>query len=158
MTWFWSGDTSSGSSQPDAAPKKDVYANLDPKLQAFARKELDTPDTVKTDTASEPQYSSGNVDTARLNMKSRKSFINAGARFNCAIAEAELNECFTNGSWWDKAKLCELQKSTFWDCLEGNKKVLADIGYGEASNTEAENQTLLGRADDIVFSSTLRVC
>lgn len=50
----------------------------------------------------------------------RKEIHNA-AQDNCADLHAELWSCFKDGSWWDKAKMCEAQKQKFWACYNKQK-------------------------------------
>lgn len=153
----------------------DVYAGLDPELRAFARADVKA-DSTSTGAATEspspvsmqdaPLIAAAQspepelkdeLEEMILKTKSRKAQVNAGALFNCALAEFELNQCFLTGSWWDKSQLCEVQKGAFWGCLEGNKKALNILGYGEASNSKAQNQALLEKADELVcgFISTI---
>lgn len=167
MSWFWSS-SSSTSAGPKAADgrKNDIYSDLDPEYQAIARGE-------HVDMKSRPQdpssHQSGDskqtvssnqslpqkLDLAIADSKTRKAQINGGAMFNCALAEYELNRCFTTGSWWDKAKLCEVEKGAFWECLESNKKALRILGYGENGNSTAQNEKILGIADELVSRTTV---
>jgi hypothetical protein len=39
----------------------------------------------------------------------------------CGDLHEKLTSCFTNGSWWDKAKMCEEQKQKFWLCYNTQK-------------------------------------
>lgn len=159
MSWFWS---SSGKKDDDKLlnQSSDVYSDLDvdPELKAFAR-ESNTIKSTSTKSQApvlgdpkskkEPELKDELSELVH-NVKSRKSQVNAAAVFNCALAEYEVNQCFTTGSWWDKSKLCDVQKAAFWKCLEGNKKALYILGYGEAGNTPAQNEKLLETADDLV--------
>lgn len=43
------------------------------------------------------------------------------ALLNCSDLNMELMNCFQNGSWWDKAKMCEAQKQKFWSCFHSQK-------------------------------------
>ncbi|CCG82801.1 Putative uncharacterized protein [Taphrina deformans PYCC 5710] len=164
MSWFWSSSSSSDGETKKhggTSSKGDVYADLDPELQAFARASTKEQADVPVQSGSDrqvPLNSASSTDEQSLgeelsrvisSSKSRKAQINAGAMFNCAIAEYELNECFTSGSWWDKSKLCEPQKNAFWDCLESNKKALKILGYAETGNTDAQNVKILEVADDL---------
>jgi hypothetical protein len=149
MSWFWSSDK-------PAESNESVYEGLDADLKDFAQGKSPAAIPEDAQTAASIQASRNDaVDLYKQSSKSRKSFVNAGAVFNCAVAEYDLNECFRTGSWWDKAKLCELQKKTFWDCLNGNKQMLIANGYGEYGNTEAQNEALLADADDR-YSKQLR--
>ena len=42
---------------------------------------------------------------------------------NCADLHADLLTCFKDGSWWDKAKMCEHQKQKFWNCYNKQKVI-----------------------------------
>lgn len=168
MVWFWSNESPTEKAPNGAAGQKDIYADLDPELRAFAKsqstndREIPRQDQSESSGLDDARSSSSEipypeqVDQARLLSKSRKTVVNAAAMFNCAIAEHELSQCFTTGSWWDKAKLCETQKAAFWDCLEGNKKALTILGYGESTNSDALNETLRDKADDLVLYCVLR--
>lgn len=167
MSWFWSssGTRSDGSSKRETK-EVDVYADLSPELQAFVSgstenspRSSETIDNSRTKIleqrnalAPQPELKDSLSDAVAQG-KTRKSQINAGAMFNCALAEYELNECFNTGSWWDKSKLCEMQKGAFWKCLESNRKALTVLGYGEPGNSAAQNEILLGAADDLVGKS-----
>lgn len=168
MSWLW------GSRKEERenvlSEKSDVYADLDPELKAFARDRAapsDVPITHESPAstasvsqpgtvAKEPELSD-ELQTAINHTKTRKAQINSGAMFNCAEAQYELKRCFTEGSWWDKSKLCEMQKGIFWDCLEANRKALTVLGYGEFGNTQEYDQQLLETADDLVSHIHLNV-
>ncbi|KAI9497134.1 hypothetical protein BDB00DRAFT_805121 [Zychaea mexicana] len=51
----------------------------------------------------------------------QKKEIHEAALDNCADLHSELLTCFKDGSWWDKAKMCEHQKQKFWDCYKKQK-------------------------------------
>ncbi|ORY86185.1 hypothetical protein BCR37DRAFT_390985 [Protomyces lactucae-debilis] len=142
MSWFWSSSSAAESTS-------NVYDGLDADLKDFAQGK--TPNAGKADahTASGPRPTLGDtVDLVKQSTKARRSLVNAGAVFNCALAESELNECFRSGSWWDKAKLCEIQKKAFWECLSINKQELMNNGYGQYGNGEEKNAALLEQADE----------
>lgn len=163
MSWLW------GSSEPEKGnvllEKNDVYADLDPELKAFAKERAgssDIPiahdDPLSSAALPQAQFRKENkepdlseeLQNVINDTKTRKAQINNGAMFNCAEAQYELKRCFSDGSWWDKSKLCELQKGIFWDCLEANRKALTILGYGESGNSKEYDQQLLETADDLV--------
>lgn len=162
MSWFWSKSETKPDEFRNVNDLSDVYSDLDvdANVKAFARGDGEAPSppqqvpkdlsAVAPPTVSEESNFRDEMDGIVKQVKTRKQKVNAGAMFNCALAEFELSQCFTNGSWWDKSKLCESQKSAFWSCLEGNKKALNILGYEEAGNTEEQNEKLLSMADDLV--------
>ena len=148
MTWFWSDNTKVGKDNKD-----DFYAGIRPDLREFAHEQTGSPSKSSTSQVKE-EIQQQNIDEIRIMSKNRKAVINSAAMFNCAVAEAELNQCFKSGSWWDKAKLCEVQKGAFWSCLEGNKKLLQELGYGEVNNTADEDERLMDKADELVHETS----
>ncbi|CAO3634481.1 unnamed protein product [Cunninghamella blakesleeana] len=65
------------------------------------------------------------------------------ALLNCADLNMELMNCFQNGSWWDKAKMCEAQKQKFWSCFHSQKKFLKDTNYKGPMNTQEVDDMIL---------------
>lgn len=53
--------------------------------------------------------------------KEQRSEIHETALTVCADLNEDLMNCFNNGSWWDKAKMCEDQKQKFWNCYNSQK-------------------------------------
>lgn len=51
----------------------------------------------------------------------QKREIHEKAIDNCADLHVDLLTCFKDGSWWDKAKMCEHQKQKFWKCYQSQK-------------------------------------
>ncbi|CAO3629013.1 unnamed protein product [Cunninghamella echinulata] len=65
------------------------------------------------------------------------------ALLNCSDLNMELMNCFQNGSWWDKAKMCEAQKQKFWSCFHSQKKFLKDTNYKGPMNTPQVDDMIL---------------
>ncbi|ORY91825.1 hypothetical protein BCR43DRAFT_527164 [Syncephalastrum racemosum] len=75
----------------------------------------------------------------------RKEIHNA-AQDNCADLHAELWSCFKDGSWWDKAKMCEAQKQKFWACYNKQKKFLKEANYKGPINVPEQDDKILQEA------------
>ena len=157
MSWFWGSGTSGKASEESTDP----YANLDPKLRDFARQEKHVlgaqgpaqhEPAVTTTTTSDRQ---ADIAVAALQYKEQKTRIGSAALFNCSDTEADLAECFSRGAWWDKASLCEKEKHAFWHCVEVNKRLLQEVGYGLEGNSQERDEVLRGKADDLYLSEQL---
>ncbi|KAI8888201.1 hypothetical protein K501DRAFT_240922 [Backusella circina FSU 941] len=61
----------------------------------------------------------------------------------CGELHDNLLSCFTNGSWWDKAKMCEEQKQKFWLCYNTQKKFLKQVNYKGPVNTQKQDDRIL---------------
>ncbi|KAI9271732.1 hypothetical protein BDA99DRAFT_500848 [Phascolomyces articulosus] len=69
---------------------------------------------------------------------------------NCADLHSELLTCFKDGSWWDKAKMCEHQKQRFWNCYNKQKSFLKDANYRGPDNTPEQDSKIY--RDSILLS------
>ncbi|KAI7856309.1 hypothetical protein BDC45DRAFT_567352 [Circinella umbellata] len=70
---------------------------------------------------------------------------------NCADLHADLLTCFKDGSWWDKAKMCEHQKQKFWNCYNKQKNFLKDSNYRGPDNTPEQDSKIY--RDSILLSN-----
>jgi hypothetical protein len=61
--------------------------------------------------------------TAR-DFKEQRNEIHETSLTVCADLHEDLMTCFKDGSWWDKAKMCEDQKQKFWSCYNAQKVLL----------------------------------
>ncbi|GAB5588249.1 hypothetical protein Unana1_03149 [Umbelopsis nana] len=77
----------------------------------------------------------------------QKREIHASALDNCADLHSDLLTCFKDGSWWDKAKMCEKQKQRFWKCFHEQKSFLKDNNFKSPVSSEAEDADILRKAD-----------
>ncbi|BFZ55339.1 hypothetical protein PYCC9005_002379 [Savitreella phatthalungensis] len=170
MAWFWQTTPEPGSDK-QAENGSDLYRNLDPELAAFARQttaQLPEGDDVKPalgvsglPAADDAVLTDSNTTAAEkvvyaINARDQRKIISKGAQFNCAVLESELTECLSGGEnagWRGRLNMCEAYKRKFYDCLEANKIVLTQLGYGARGNSEKYNQQLLERADDMVLAS-----
>lgn len=73
-------------------------------------------DATSTTTTAEPQ-----IQWAARDFKEQRNEIHETALTVCADLHESLFTCFKDGSWWDKAKMCEEQKQTFWKCYNTQK-------------------------------------
>lgn len=58
---------------------------------------------------------------AARDFKEQRSEIHETSLTVCADLHENLMTCFKDGSWWDKAKMCEDQKQKFWTCYNTQK-------------------------------------
>jgi hypothetical protein len=79
----------------------------------------------------------------------QKREIHATALDNCADLHSDLLTCFKNGSWWDKAKMCETQKQRFWKCFHEQKGFLKENNFRSPVSTEEEDDTVLRKAENM---------
>jgi hypothetical protein len=77
----------------------------------------------------------------------QKREIHATALDNCADLHSDLMTCFKDGSWWDKAKMCDKQKQRFWKCFHAQKGFLKDNNFKSPVSTEEEDAAVLRKAD-----------
>ncbi|CDH60403.1 predicted protein [Lichtheimia corymbifera JMRC:FSU:9682] len=71
----------------------------------------------------------------------QKREIHEKAIDNCADLHVDLLTCFKDGSWWDKAKMCEHQKQKFWKCYQSQKDFLKKANYkGPVSTPEHDKE------------------
>ncbi|CDS06175.1 hypothetical protein LRAMOSA08703 [Lichtheimia ramosa] len=71
----------------------------------------------------------------------QKREIHEKAIDNCADLHVDLLTCFKDGSWWDKAKMCEHQKQKFWKCYQSQKDFLKKANYkGPVSTPEDDKE------------------
>ncbi|KAI8076212.1 hypothetical protein BDF21DRAFT_422814 [Thamnidium elegans] len=61
------------------------------------------------------------IQWAARDFKEQRNEIHETALTVCADLHESLFTCFKDGSWWDKAKMCEEQKQTFWKCYNTQK-------------------------------------
>lgn len=61
------------------------------------------------------------VQWAARDFKEQRNEIHETALTVCADLHETLFTCFKDGSWWDKAKMCEEQKQNFWKCYNTQK-------------------------------------
>ncbi|KAG0166999.1 hypothetical protein DFQ28_011709 [Apophysomyces sp. BC1034] len=73
----------------------------------------------------------------------QKREIHETALGNCADLHSDLLTCFKDGSWWDKAKMCEDQKQKFWNCYNDQKKFLKTANYKGPISTPEEDTKIL---------------
>ncbi|KAJ2959997.1 hypothetical protein NQZ79_g4596 [Umbelopsis isabellina] len=77
----------------------------------------------------------------------QKREIHATALDNCADLHSDLLTCFKDGSWWDKAKMCEKQKQRFWKCFHEQKGFLKENNFRSPISTEDEDDAVLRKAE-----------
>ncbi|KAI7886249.1 hypothetical protein K492DRAFT_140664 [Lichtheimia hyalospora FSU 10163] len=71
----------------------------------------------------------------------QKREIHEKAIDHCADFHVDLLTCFKDGSWWDKAKMCEDQKQKFWKCYQSQKDFLKKANYkGPVSTPEHDKE------------------
>ncbi|KAI8986384.1 hypothetical protein BDB01DRAFT_834368 [Pilobolus umbonatus] len=75
--------------------------------------------------------------------KEQRNVIHETALTVCADLHENLLNCFQNGSWWDKAKMCEEQKQLFWKCYNTQKTFLKEVDYKGPMNTDQEDNNIL---------------
>jgi hypothetical protein len=76
----------------------------------------------------------------------QKRAIHDTALDHCADLHSDLLTCFKDGSWWDKAKMCEKQKQRFWKCFHEQKTFLKESNFNSPVSTEEEDATTLRKA------------
>ncbi|KAI8580694.1 hypothetical protein K450DRAFT_235531 [Umbelopsis ramanniana AG] len=76
----------------------------------------------------------------------QKRAIHDTALDNCADLHSDLLTCFKDGSWWDKAKMCEKQKQRFWKCFHEQKGFLKENNFNSPVSTDEEDATILRKA------------
>ena len=64
------------------------------------------------------------VQWAARDFKEQRGDIHETSLTLCADLHGDLMTCFKDGSWWDKAKMCEDQKQKFWSCYNAQKVFL----------------------------------
>jgi hypothetical protein len=69
-----------------------------------------------TETTAKPE-----VVWSSREFKEQRSEIHEASLILCADLHENLMTCFKDGSWWDKAKMCEDQKQRFWSCYNTQK-------------------------------------
>ncbi|KAI9312168.1 hypothetical protein BX666DRAFT_1881194 [Dichotomocladium elegans] len=72
-------------------------------------------------------------------MLDQKREIHEKALDNCADLHVDLMTCFKDGSWWDKARMCENQKQKFWKCYQTQKDFLKKANYKGPVSTPEED-------------------
>ncbi|CAG8446668.1 7316_t:CDS:2 [Scutellospora calospora] len=77
----------------------------------------------------------------------RKKEVYDATLINCSEVHTELQNCFKKGKLWDRLTLCINMRDKFWDCMDQQKKLLNEMGYGSPLKTEAENEEILHKAD-----------
>ncbi|CAH1760318.1 8427_t:CDS:2, partial [Entrophospora sp. SA101] len=77
----------------------------------------------------------------------QKRMIHEASLFNCSEVHSQLQECFVNGSFFDKISLCTEARRKFWNCMSEQKKTLKKMRYKSPEKTEDENDEILYQAD-----------
>ncbi|KAI8373108.1 uncharacterized protein BYT42DRAFT_616288 [Radiomyces spectabilis] len=99
-----------------------------------------------TEESSEQPQQQPQVVWAVRDFMDQKQEIHETALANCADLHEDLIVCFKNGSWWDKAKMCEAQKKKFWNCYHTQKKFLKDVNYKGPISTQEDDDVKLYQA------------
>ncbi|KAI9270969.1 hypothetical protein EDC94DRAFT_596681 [Helicostylum pulchrum] len=97
----------------------------------------------ETSTTTEPQPQ---IQYSARDFKEQRNEIHETALTVCADLHESLFTCFKDGSWWDKAKMCEEQKQTFWKCYNTQKVFLKDVNYKGPVTTEQEDNRIMAEA------------
>lgn len=82
---------------------------------------ISTSDRNKSEDQRQQQQQQQQQHWTSQGIKEQRSEIHETALTICADLNEELMNCFNNGSWWDKAKMCEDQKQKFWNCYNSQK-------------------------------------
>ncbi|KAG2209754.1 hypothetical protein INT47_001902 [Mucor saturninus] len=100
--------------------------------------------TTKTSTAEKKEPVA--VEWAVRDFKEQRNEIHETSLTICADLHEALFTCFKDGSWWDKAKMCEEQKQTFWKCYNTQKRFLKDVNYKGPVTSPEEDRRILQEA------------
>lgn len=121
--------------QPEPAQASDHYKVHLPTQNPIPSKEANE---------SPKQAPKEQVEWAVRDFKDQRNEIHETALTVCADLHETLFTCFKDGSWWDKAKMCEEQKQTFWKCYNTQKRFLKDVNYkGPVTSHEEDNRILV---------------
>ncbi|KAF7731957.1 hypothetical protein EC973_007062 [Apophysomyces ossiformis] len=147
------GPTKTGSSQRQTQPEVARDQTQEPKssynLHQPTINPMPTSDTaVKADKP--------NIVWAVRDFLDQKREIHETALGNCADLHSDLLTCFKDGSWWDKAKMCEDQKQKFWNCYNQQKKFLKAANYKGPISTEEEDTRILYDAINLPVALVVR--
>lgn len=135
--------------EPEAAPVKasdhyKVHLPTQNPIPSSTHNSSNEP-TAADSTQQEQQQPQG-VQWAARDFKEQRNEIHETSLTVCADLHESLMTCFKDGSWWDKAKMCEDQKQRFWSCYNAQKKFLKEVNYKGPVNTEKEDNRILVEA------------
>lgn len=103
-------------------------------------------DTTPNSTPTTEQDREPVVTWAARDFKEQRNEIHETSLTICADLHENLFTCFKDGSWWDKAKMCEEQKQTFWKCYNTQKRFLKDVNYKGPVTSAEEDRRILQEA------------
>lgn len=122
--------------QPEPVQASDHY-----KLHLPTQNPIPSNENTQSTTDSEAKEQ---VEWASRDFKEQRNEIHETSLTICADLHQDLFTCFKDGSWWDKAKMCEEQKQTFWKCYNTQKRFLKDVNYkGPVTSHEEDRRILL---------------
>ncbi|KAL1915596.1 uncharacterized protein VTP21DRAFT_6720 [Calcarisporiella thermophila] len=109
------------------------------------------PLSFRSDNSSSQSTSSSGSTKIKLPMTEAESSIQRreiynAALANCAEKHEKLQQCFQNGKWWDKMRLCENERTDFWRCFHQQKKLLKALGFKLPNNTPEKDNEILQKA------------
>ncbi|CAO3656105.1 unnamed protein product [Mucor hiemalis] len=109
--------------EPEAAPVKasdhyKVHLRTQNPIPSSSNTESNTESTQQQQ---QQQQEQPQVQWASRDFKEQRNEIHETSLTVCANLHEKLMTCFKDGSWWDKAKMCEDQKQRFWSCYNAQK-------------------------------------
>ncbi|KAI9026406.1 hypothetical protein CLU79DRAFT_45212 [Phycomyces nitens] len=108
----------SSSSKPDSSPAPTPSQQF--KLHLPTVNPIPTNENPKDEQKLKDQ-NNPKIEWAVRDFMDQKREIHETALENCADLHQDLFTCFKDGSWWDKARMCEDQKQRFWTCYHQQK-------------------------------------
>lgn len=127
-------DPSKPISQPQTTPlekepeSEPIKASDHYKVHLRTQNPIPNADKESTTEPTPQQQQKVELQWAARDFKEQRNEIHETSLTVCADLHQDLMTCFKDGSWWDKAKMCEDQKRKFWSCYNAQKVRQSSIG------------------------------